>query len=824
MPNGIMAINQLIDHSYDGIGNPQATMSPLQGGLGLLTDKHSPTAGAFAEPESWVGWAAGPPTISFHFCRPVEIDSITLRLDASAYGPTGQPLPARIDLHVGEATTSHPVSLEGSEPIDFELRDLGLVGRSVDITLEGGDPLVVLGEVSFAGHVLGADAEGLPSTEECWVPGPSGPIWRTYEIESGYARFQGDILFPLGELRLFQLQTRLRISGELIEPQSAILIDRGWPGGLVPYVILDESVDPATGATHTWAADQREWIADAAAEWTGATPLQLEDWTAAYQAGELTETDNYIEFRPVAEGCASALGMRAAGRQPIILSQACSRGNILHEIGHAVGLFHEQSRVDRDDHVDILTENIKDGPADDLEKWRSQFMTYQQLGWLTGGLDWGEYNYRSIMHYDTDAASIDPCNPYWPEQPCLETIVPWRLLPDRIIGQRAGLSRGDIAAVRAKYGYFGATDSYHSLSWLQLSELPDDPAQYELGDVDGDGLDDLITFTKSAADASWGDVHVAFADPDGDFEGAGGFEDAQLAHPSFCVGDEVCRVADLNGGGRADILAYDQAAGRVWVAESSGSGFHPSEIWLDNYMAGYEWEAIELGDVDGDCRDDLVVVLRWSDSNYYAYVMRSTGSGFVGALLWSGQIERRILIGDLHGDGLADLVSLADNGDVYVHPSDGTSFGAPELWASGFCPLDNACRLVDMDGDRRQDIVGMNAGATHIGGAGLATHALDRLRVGLSTGLTISTAANFHEMDCRNPERCVLGDVDGDGHADVVDGVTRTEDIDPAAPRLPGYVWVSRSTGIWSDPTGPKNAPWYLLQPANACGPQGVPQ
>jgi astacin len=46
------------------------------------------------------------------------------------------------------------------------------------------------------------------------------------------------------------------------------------------------------------------------------------------------------------------------GRQDLILVDACKRGSVIHEIGHTVGLCHEQSREDRDRFIKINWGNI----------------------------------------------------------------------------------------------------------------------------------------------------------------------------------------------------------------------------------------------------------------------------------------------------------------------------------------------------------------------------------------------------------------------------------------------------------------------------------
>ncbi|MFG2058371.1 N-acetylmuramoyl-L-alanine amidase [Micromonospora sp. NPDC048930] len=254
------------------------------------------------------------------------------------------------------------------------------------------------------------------------------------------------------------------------------------------------------------------------------------------------------------------------------------------------------------------------------------------------------------------------------------------------------------------------------------------------GDFNGDGRDDIVTFTGGSS----GDVYVGLST-------GSSFAAGAKWHDWFSPGGEVPAVGDVNGDGKDDIVTFTHdGAGDVYVALSTGTGFGPGVKWHDWFALAGEFPAV--GDFDGDGRDDIVTFTQGPATAGDVYVALSTGSGFGPGVKWhdlfsiSGEQPR---VGDVDGDGRDDVVTFTCNGDadVYVATSNGSAFvGTTVKWNDFFCLAGEFPYLGDFNGDGKDDIVVFTKGSTN------------DVYVGLSTGTGFQGGAKWHDFFGLNGE------------------------------------------------------------------------
>ncbi|XP_064596731.1 zinc metalloproteinase nas-36-like [Liolophura sinensis] len=138
----------------------------------------------------------------------------------------------------------------------------------------------------------------------------------------------------------------------------------------------------------------------------------------------------HIKFAGL-DGCWSLIGQQASG-QTVSIGVGCEWAGIAsHEIGHALGFYHEQSRPDRDSYVKVNFNNIQFGLSSNFDK-----TSWESL--RTSGVP---YDYSSVMHYGPTDFSFNG-------KPTVESL---DKSMESVIGQREGLTFSDITVANINY-------------------------------------------------------------------------------------------------------------------------------------------------------------------------------------------------------------------------------------------------------------------------------------------------------------------------------------------------------------------------------------
>jgi len=299
------------------------------------------------------------------------------------------------------------------------------------------------------------------------------------------------------------------------------------------------------------------------------------------------------------------------------------------------------------------------------------------------------------------------------------------------------------------------------------------------GDVDGDGVGDLVVGAPHAdvGGPSTGTVSV--------YSGQGGALLLQLHgdSPGARLGAAVVGLGDLDGDGHADLALGapmgDPPAGSVRLV-SGGTG---ALLWTRAGVApgdSFGASLAALEDANGDGVPEILVGAPFDDGDGWNAGAVYLLSGRDGTTLrrWHGATWDQFgaalaAAGDVDGDGRGDWIVGAPFADVgafnagsayVVSGADGTRLRAlhgQEAGAQLGFAVDGAG---DVDGDGRDDLLvvapsadagGIDSGAAYVYSG--ATGALVLVIPGAAAGLYLSAAVG-------------VGDVDGDGRADLLVG------------------------------------------------------
>jgi hypothetical protein len=427
--------------------------------------------------------------------------------------------------------------------------------------------------------------------------------------------FEADIMIDEKQLNTSQLRSTGRT-----------LISTRWPNNIVYYSFHDNFSFTT--------------IAEAAmAHWEQYTPIIFVPRTTQ---------SNFVEFKN-GDGCSSYVGM-IGGQQSIIFSNGYTTGNMIHEIGHTIGFWHEHSRADRNNFVTVHSSNIQSGQA-------HNFKTYIESGF--DGADLGSFDFNSVMLYGSYSFSSNG----------LPTLT--KKNGTTFYGQRTGLSTTDIQ---------GATSMYPK--WFVYGNTDGTPS---VGDFDGDGIFDLsVKFN----DGTW---LIDFAsnglgDWDDFVQGYGG----NTAHPV---------PADYDGDGKYDLSVKKDDGS--WYIDYASNGFLGWD-WIGQSFGGNTAHAVPA-DYDGDGKADLSI--KKDDGQWF---INFASNGFGGGWDWIGQSyggnTAHAVPADYDGDGKADLSIKKDDGQWFINFAS-NGFGGGWDWIGQSYGGNTAHPLpADYDGDGADDL------------------------------------------------------------------------------------------------------------------------
>ena len=255
------------------------------------------------------------------------------------------------------------------------------------------------------------------------------------------------------------------------------------------------------------------------------------------------------------------------------------------------------------------------------------------------------------------------------------------------VGDINGDGKADIQTSNTVFLSNGS--GFSAQGWGNINASP--VIDIDMGDVNGDGKDDRIVsygYDYFSTVSNTFEVHLSTGGGFGSAIYSGG-----LGGDPMAIG-----VGDVNGDGKADIVTPNT------VLISNGNGFSGQGWGIAEGLV----KDIHVADVNGDGKGDRIISYKndffnTPSVNDQFVVYLSTGGSF-GPAIFNGALGngKPIGVGDVNGDGMADIV-IADNVlGILVYLSTGNSFTLTQ-WGSveGWPVLD--MNVGDVNGDGRGD-------------------------------------------------------------------------------------------------------------------------
>jgi hypothetical protein len=261
------------------------------------------------------------------------------------------------------------------------------------------------------------------------------------------------------------------------------------------------------------------------------------------------------------------------------------------------------------------------------------------------------------------------------------------------------------------------------------------------GDMDGDGRRDIVAGGDCGAQVLRRTA-------------AGAFVPWQYLPQAVT---RTVRVSDLDGDGRLDLVGAGGLPG-IWIWKRNAAGSLEVAATPSTLVAPVH---VDVGDVNGDGRPDLVAAVQGTLGQDVAVVLQQPDGSFAAPMLMptGNGSSRAVAVGDLNGDGRADLAATAGGNRptdiaVFRQAADGTLSTALPL-PTYDVPV--AARIVDVDGDDRLDLVVSHSGWSTVG-----------VYLQRTDGTLAPEERHESSGGWWNPEAMAVADVNGDGRVDIL--------------------------------------------------------
>lgn len=197
------------------------------------------------------------------------------------------------------------------------------------------------------------------------------------------------------------------------------------------------------------------------------------------------------------------------------------------------------------------------------------------------------------------------------------------------------------------------------------------------GDLSGDRCNDVLVRLSSGALRAYKPACGAALKPSTAY--------TSLGTSGWNQYDVLTAPGDITSDGRPDLIARNSSTGTVYLYKGTNTGQLSARVKLYDNWKTYK-KIVGAGDLNGDGVGDLLA--QDKANNLYRYY--GTGTGTFGARTkvfsdWGGSYNVIVGVGDITGDGKADLVSRDSGGNVWRNNGDGKgSFGARVRIATGW--------------------------------------------------------------------------------------------------------------------------------------------